>query len=641
CGIGADERATELVKRLATDPRWSGEPFRRIIGSVVPTLPTATAAKLLKWCRPHIERDPGGLGWLGETAALHHVFDPIPVLEEATQRQTTTADDWLRLGIYRGPAAFRTARAKLPSSAYLAAAAVFRETPEGKDFDPEPRDASEKRMFAQVRLALHLSRGKSDEATKVLEEFLAAKNLPPADSAWGKRNLAMLYAVGGTPEDRKRAMELIQDTTDAGTTPDDLRAMASVLTTLARYLEGADRITILKRAAVALDAAYKAGKSPKDLFNLSQLYRSAGNGAESRNCLQTLLNADQNNIYYLVAALEELVVDRNFEAGAAFAKKLIADHSGEFRAVVAVARFESLAGRPFEALSIAQHYAQSANPSAGDHLTRSARVAELLDELTRLPNVRGTPAGKAMADAAAERFAALIPTHPEAIVGLVGVLAADGRVSEGLERIDRLGAYIPSRLRAAAGLAAVRAGATSDQQAAAVRRWIEECLAEEPNSSTLMLNKAEFLALRQELPLAIAQYEEILASDPKNVVALNNLAWLLAADPRTAERAQELVARATREVGLSGDLLDTRARVRITLKLFGEAERDLGDAIRLEPTPLRWFHLALSRLGQTPPKAADAAKAFQEAKRRGLEPRSIHPTDLPTFRILDAGKTPG
>ena len=176
-----------------------------------------------------------------------------------------------------------------------------------------------------------------------------------------------------------------------------------------------------------------------------------------------------------------------------------------------------------------------------------------------------------MADAAADRFAALIPTHPEAIVGLVGVLAADGRVSEGLERIDRLGAYIPSRLRAAAGLAAVRAGATSDQQAAAVRRWIEECLAEEPNSSTLMLNKAEFLALRQELPLAIAQYEEILASDPKNVVALNNLAWLLAADPRTAERAQELVARATREVGLSGDLLDTRARVRITLKLFGVA----------------------------------------------------------------------
>lgn len=641
CGIGADDRASELVSRLASDPRWMGEPFRRLIGSVVPTLPTTIAAKLLKWCRPQIERDPGGLGWLAEVAAEHHVFDPLPLLEEATQRSTSTADDWLRLAIRKGPAALRTARAKLNPTAYLAAAAVFREMPEGKDFDPEPRDASEKRLYAQVRLALHLSREKSDAASKVLEEYLAEKNLQTADLAWVKRNLAMLYAVGGTENDRKRAMDLIQDTNDTGNSVDDLRAMASVLTTLARYLEGADRLVVLKRAAVALDAAYKSGKSPKDLFNLSQLYRSAGNGVESRNCLQTLLNSDPNNIYYLVAALEEHVLDRNFEAGAAFAKKLMADHEGEFRAVAAVSRFECYAGRPFEALSIAERYAQAANPSAGDHLTRSARVAELLDELTRLPNVHGTPAGKAMTDAAAERFAALIPTRPEAIVGLAGVLAADGRTSEGLERIERLGSFVPSRLRAAAGLAAVRGGPITDQQAATVRKWIEECLAEEPTSPTLMLNKAEFLALRVELPQAIALYDDILKIDPKNVVALNNLAWLLAADPSTAVRAQELVARATREVGLSGDLLDTRARVRITLKLFGEAERDLGDAIRLEPTPLRWFHLALSRLGQTPPKTGDATKAFQEAKRRGLEPRSIHPADLPTFRILDAGKTPG
>jgi hypothetical protein len=75
--------------------------------------------------------------------------------------------------------------------------------------------------------------------------------------------------------------------------------------------------------------------------------------------------------------------------------------------------------------------------------------------------------------------------------------------------------------------------------------------------------------------------------------------------------------------------------------LFTEAERDLGDAIRLEPTPLRWFHLAVSRLGQSPPKAEDAAKAFQEAKRRGLEPKSIHPADLPMFRVLDSVKTAG
>ncbi|HSQ56660.1 MAG TPA: hypothetical protein VLM40_13035, partial [Gemmata sp.] len=108
------------------------------------------------------------------------------------------------------------------------------------------------------------------------------------------------------------------------------------------------------------------------------------------------------------------------------------------------------------------------------------------------------------------------------------------------------------------------------------------------------------------------------------------------ADPATAERALELVTRATREVGLTGDLLDTRARIRITLKQFAEAEHDLNDAIRLEPTPLRWFHLALSRLGQTPPKTDDAAKAFREAIRRGLEQRSVHPADRGKFDSLKA-----
>jgi Tfp pilus assembly protein PilF len=171
--------------------------------------------------------------------------------------------------------------------------------------------------------------------------------------------------------------------------------------------------------------------------------------------------------------------------------------------------------------------------------------------------------------------------------------------------------------------------------------WIDECLAEEPNSAVLLMNRAEFLALRQDLAAAAAEYEKVLALEPRNVVALNNYAWILAAEPRTAERALELVTRATREVGLTGDLLDTRARVRITLKQYEQAERDLDDAIRVEPTALRWFHLAVSRLGQSPSKADDATRAFREAKRRGLEPRGIHPADLPTFKVLDAGGRPG
>ena len=149
-----------------------------------------------------------------------------------------------------------------------------------------------------------------------------------------------------------------------------------------------------------------------------------------------------------------------------------------------------------------------------------------------------------------------------------------------------------------------------------------------------MLNRAEFLAIRHDLKGAIEGFEKVVAREPRNVIALNNLAWLLAADPATAEKALGLVTRATREGGLTGELLDTRARVQITLRQFAAAERDLAEAISHEPTALRWFHVALLRTTQTPPNAEEASKAFTEAKRRGIEPKGVHPADLPVFKVL-------
>jgi tetratricopeptide (TPR) repeat protein len=637
----ADERAKQLVTRLAFDPLWAGDPFRNMIASVASSVPVDAGSKLAHWARPFVERDPGGLGWLAEIASANKHFDPVPILEEATRKRSASADDWLRLALAHESSDLNDAKGRLAPAAYVAAAAVLIETRAGANFEPRLENAPEKRLFAQARLALHLSRGMPQDAAKALEKYLIDQDLSKADSAWCRRNLAMLYAVGGTPADRQRAMELIKDVADASSSAEELRATASVLTTLARYLEGADRVAVLTRAALALDSAYKAGKSSKDLYNLSQLYRAAGNRTESRKCLQILLNAEPENIYYLVAALEESVDNQELAQAKTFAEKLMRHHSGEFRAIAAVARYECRAGSPENALAVAERYSQNADPAAGDHLTRSGRVAELLDELARLPNVRGTPAGHAIADAAVERYSSLVATRPEAIIGVVGILASDGRASVGFSRLERLGQFTPVRVKAAAGLAAIRAGGVTEQQAAAVLGWIDECLKEEPESPMLLMNRGEFLTMRQDLAGAAAEYEKVIAADARNVVALNNLAWILAAEPRTAERAMELVTRATREVGLTGDLLDTRARVRITLKQYEQAERDLDDAIRLEPTALRWFHLAVSRLGQTPPKRDDAEKAFREAKRRGLDTRGIHPSDLPTFKVLDSNAKSG
>jgi tetratricopeptide (TPR) repeat protein len=653
---GPADRLAQLLRRLAADPRWAGEPFRRMVGHVLPTLPGPAAVAVLDVCRPLVDRDPNGPPWVADWAAALKQPDAPALLAAATARVGATGDDWLRRALAAskedaaaGPQVIAAAKLKLTPQAHADLVAAFADTAAGSTFVPAATTPEEKRLLARARLAVKLSRGLYADAGKLLEEYLAGADAAPADADWARRNLAMICATGGTPADRERAMALLRQVTTAGATaPAELRATAGTLASLARYLDGGDRRGVLKKAQDALEAVYKQSAAPADLFALSQLYRASGDRADSRRCLNALLNrqtADENRkdpsyVFYLTAALEELLEDDREDAIAAartFARELRVVRAADFKSVSVLARLECRDGRPEAGLAAAEDYARLADNSAGDYLARSAQIAELLDALSRMPTVRGTPAGHKITDAAVERFAALVPNRPEAIVGAAGALAADGRTAAAFECIDRLGRYLPARLRASAGLAVVRSGAVTDRQAETVRQWLDACLADDPDSTPLALNRAEFLARRGHTPEAAAAFQRAIDKEPKNVVALNNLAWLLAADKDTAERALELVTRATREAGLTGELLDTRARVRITLRQFAEAERDLTEALANEQTPLRWFHKAVLSATRTPPNTDEAVKAFAEARRRGLDPRGIHPADLPTYRVLEAG----
>lgn len=637
CTTGAEERAMRYVARLAFDPRWSGEPFRRLIRSCIEKLPPEVGSRIVAGCKPLVERDAAGRGWLAASlVTAGKPQDAEAVLANAVKLPTATADDWFRLALRTSSLndTMKAAKERLLPQVWFGLAAALQETAAGKNWKPTFAEAADKRAFAQARLAAKLSRSARGEAAGVLEGFLAEPDLTKSDAGWARRNLAMILTIGGTADDRTRAMSLLKEADDDGATPDDLRATAGVLTNLAKYLESEDRKVVLSRAAAALESVYASSQSPRDLFNLAQLHRVAGNRKASREKLNALLRTDAQNMYYLTAALEELTEDRNLAAGAAFAERLTSKFAGEFRAVAAVCRFECRAGRPERALTLAEGYAGAADSAAGDYLARAARTAELLDELVRSPEVRGTDAGRKMAAAAIERYAALVPTRPEAVVGIAGLLGSEGRIAEAIAEIDRHSRYMPVRVKALAGLASLRSGGATERQYAQVRTWLDDALRADSDSVPLKLNDAEFRTLQQDYTGAAADYEAILKREPRNVVALNNLAWIHAADPTAATKSLELLERATREAGLTGDLLDTRARARISLKQLPQADRDLAEAMTQEATALRWFHRAILRLAEG--DRTEALAAFREAKKRGLDVKLIHPADLPTFRVLEA-----
>ena len=74
----------------------------------------------------------------------------------------------------------------------------------------------------------------------------------------------------------------------------------------------------------------------------------------------------------------------------------------------------------------------------------------------------------------------------------------------------------------------------------------------EPNAVALRLSLAEVHALQQDFATAEQVYRDVLKAEPKNPVALNNLAWILAPRPEAAGQAMAFADRAIELYGATG-----------------------------------------------------------------------------------------
>ncbi len=648
---GQDDQLARLLGRLTQDYRWCGEPLRRAVRQTVGRVQPVAAKRMLDTVRSAVEPEPDGLGWLGDCyAACGFKTDATACYDKAVSLKVSTSDDWLRKAVRTAEGGDADAGAKVIADAkeklnspqlYLMTSALFAEHPAApKGWAPEKLTAADKKLYTQARLAVKLSKYERDAAVSVLEGYLADKEVPAEGTAWARRNLAMLIAARGTPADRVRAKEMLTDTDKSpGDTADERRSTAAVLVQLSQQLEGADREQVLDRAIAILAGVCKETGIPKDKFLLSQLYRTAAvraNDARATECrtlargiIEELIAKDKKNPEYYVAALEEMTETKDRELAERCAAYLIATYRTDFRVVQAVSRFECRMGRPDAALAHAVAFSRTFDSIPGDLQARAARAAELLDELARKPGIRGTPTGRKMTDAAVEKYEAMFVSRPEAMVAIVGLLSADGRADAGFTKIEKHAAQLPNRVKLLAGLAILRTGGATDPQFKKVGDWLAAAVQEEPGSTAVLSNAGEYHLLRRDLAAAEEAYQAVLKADDQNVVALSNAAWVLAANPDAADRALGMIDRATRAVGLTGELLDTRARVKIAQKEYDAARRDLDAALKSEQTALRLFHLALADHRQDKPD--DAGKHFREAKEKGLRAVTVHPTDRDTF----------
>jgi Tfp pilus assembly protein PilF len=180
------------------------------------------------------------------------------------------------------------------------------------------------------------------------------------------------------------------------------------------------------------------------------------------------------------------------------------------------------------------------------------------------------------------------------------------------------------------------------EQVLLIEEKLKDALAANPKGVVLMLHLAELYDQRGDWERAEEMYRQVLRpeNEPKNIVALNNLAWLLAQHASEQDKLQEALTTidaAVNGIGQRADLIDTRGLVRMRLTQDAAALADFRAAVADMPTPAHLFHLARAHY-QSQDKS-NAYKVLKRAKDQGLQASAQHPVEQKDYRdLLDALK---
>jgi tetratricopeptide (TPR) repeat protein len=445
----------------------------------------------------------------------------------------------------------------------------------------------------------YMRQGNAPEAKQLLERIVNQKNPPLAegDMAWARRGLALILATGGGYQGfldalRLLGMRLRPDGTvveEGRDLPQDrdenLRLRARVLAT--------QRTKALRTRAIALleDLGRRRRLPADDQFLLAQLVEANGDWPRAQKLMRELVSRQVSNPYYMTYLAQNLVLRGKLKDAQQYIDRL-----------VQVEKARRVKPGTFGSIELRARVLEA----AGDH----ARAHKLL-----------------------EAYAAEEPVRTEKILAFAGYLARSKRLTEALDQCDRAWKIGPPEAIGGATVALLRTAQPSAKEIARVETMINAALKDNPKSILLQVQMADLQDLQGNFDRAETLYRAILKQDENNIMALNNLAWLLAQQKKKAREAKELIDRAIALLGPRAELLDTRAVVSLALGKSDEARVDLEQAIADYPSPSRYFHLARALVMAR--KKAEARDKLKKAREIGLDLKRLHPLERTAYRNIE------
>jgi tetratricopeptide (TPR) repeat protein len=141
--------------------------------------------------------------------------------------------------------------------------------------------------------------------------------------------------------------------------------------------------------------------------------------------------------------------------------------------------------------------------------------------------------------------------------------------------------------------------------------YLEEITKKYPNLIDAKLQYAWLMFQRKEYERSEQLYRDILVSEPVNVQAMNNLAWILAMVRNDYPSATEMINHAVDIMPENVDLRDTRADILMAAGQLSDARKDYIRCVQLSPPDSKMQARYLLKLARTTAKLGDLQQTQQ------------------------------
>jgi tetratricopeptide (TPR) repeat protein len=546
-------------------------------------------------------------------------------------------DTWVWLVSYlavtgqkaKAEAAIEQARKALPpNQASLALAACYAAVGNAELAEKHYQQALDKQPDDPKVLhnvaAYYVVRGQPQKAEVHLHNML--KSAGGGELAWARRTLALVLASAVHREKYEEALKLIELNLkeDRGSLP-DRRTKAMLLATRTYQRKPAIRLLEELKSEQALTA--------EEQFTLFRLYEADGDWEKAQAAMLLLLDSPEGrqNVVYRARHVRRLIQRGQLDEGDRQLKAL-KELSKEAKTELALvseleARLLRARGKHEKAADAIRAYSKAKD-------VEQAVAGLLAEEFSQEGDETVRKEYRRLAEDLYRNYLKQSQSPARHLV-LAGFYGRQGDIDEALKYCeDAAREKAPTDAVGSMMVAVLRGGQPKPEHFERVERWFRQATGK-GDSDTLAVTLADLRDLQGRYEDAEDLYLAALGKNANNLMAINNLAWLLALKEGKGSDALAMVNRGIDLVGPSPELLDTRGVIYLTLGRAEEAIKDLQDCINQGPSALRYFHLA--RAQQLARNRTAAGEALGNAEKSGLQPKQLHPLEREAYKNLKAG----